>query len=338
MNKPELTLIIPAYNVEKYISRCLDSVLGQSYLDYELIIVDDCSKDTTASIIEKYAQKDTRIQTVFSKVNKGPADTRQIAIDMAKGTYIMFMDADDRYINKNALEIMIGAMKKTGVDCVSCRFTTYYSSRLIIKRGPKYGGTTMTNQEFAVEKLKNPKFHWHYLVIRCYKRDIIVDNNIRFKSGLLFTEDMKFNNDYMLHAKDYYFINDYLYEYNCANENSITKSRYITNEDTSIELLSKAKAQFEYHKELYKSMNLYSKCRREIASIMYLSTIRLIQANNKTVKSDKLNNLLLNDVDYLESISIIGKYTYYIRLKVFNEFYLNRIKYNVKRLLKHLIP
>lgn len=338
MNKTELTIIMPAYNVEKYIQRCIDSILEQTYTEYEIIIVDDASKDTTRQIILENAKKNERIKTILLDENKGPGDARQYALDQAQGEYIMFIDSDDRYISNNALDKMISSMKKSGADCVCCRYVVYYSSHLSVKKGPEKNDVFMSNKEVAIEKLKKPKFYWHYLIIRCYKREIIEKNNIRFKSGLLVTEDMKFNNDYMFYAKNYYFINDYLYEYNCANEHSITKSRYRVSFDFYHDLFLKSKAQYKYHSKLYKDMGLYSICRKEIASIMYINTTRLLIDVKKGKELDKLNVLIQTDEDYKECEAILGGYSNYIKMKVFSERYLNKLKYYVKLLVKKVMP
>lgn len=302
----ELSIIIPAYNVERFLSRCLDSILIQSFSDFEIILVDDASKDNTATIINTYADLDKRINPFYFEYNQGPSVARQYALDHATGTYIMFMDADDRYINKNALRLMVGTMKSKEVDCVSARYQIYYNRFLTARRGPLFMKHKMTNSEFAVHKFKNPKFYWHYLVIRCYKASIIREHNIRFDSSLYMKEDMKFNYDYMIYAKNYDYITACIYEYNCANQSSLSKTHYNASLENQIDLLNKAKKQLEQLKEIYIKLNVYEQCKKEIAALFYTEANQIkwnFKHNDQRMVIDEIINM---DTDYLECIELLG--------------------------------
>ena len=91
---PKISVIIPVYNTEKYLHRCIDSVLAQTYQDFELLLIDDGSKDSSGAICDEYAAKDTRVR-VFHKENGGVSDTRNYGLDLAQGKYLMFLDSDD---------------------------------------------------------------------------------------------------------------------------------------------------------------------------------------------------------------------------------------------------
>ena len=101
---PEISIIVPVYNVEKYLKRCIDSILNQSFTDFELILVDDGSTDNSGEIIDEYAIKDERIK-VIHKENGGLSSARNVGIEYSKGNYIAFVDSDD-YINKNMYKIL----------------------------------------------------------------------------------------------------------------------------------------------------------------------------------------------------------------------------------------
>ena len=100
---PEVSIIVPVYNVEKYINRCVDSVLAQTFTDFELILVDDGSSDNSGAICDTFADMDVRVK-VIHKVNDGVSSARNVALDIAKGEYIVFIDSDDAvspmYINE----------------------------------------------------------------------------------------------------------------------------------------------------------------------------------------------------------------------------------------------
>ena len=97
------SVIIPVYNSEKYLRKCIDSILAQKYKDFEIILVDDESKDLSAKICDDYAQKDNRVK-VIHKTNGGTADSRNVGIRAASGDYIMFVDNDDYWKRKDTLE------------------------------------------------------------------------------------------------------------------------------------------------------------------------------------------------------------------------------------------
>lgn len=114
------SILIPVYNVEKYLPKCLDSVLAQNFADYEVILVNDGSKDRSPEICENYAKKDSRIK-YFSKDNEGLLLTRRYSIKRAAGEYVLFLDSDD-FWREGLLEFLDDAIKRTGADIVTYRF------------------------------------------------------------------------------------------------------------------------------------------------------------------------------------------------------------------------
>ena len=110
-----ISIIVPVYNAEKYISRCVDSVLRQTYTDWELLLINDGSTDSSEKICLNYAENDKRIK-YFSKSNEGPGPTRFFGVNKAQGEYIYFIDSDD-YISDIALEILLGNFNED-IDCV----------------------------------------------------------------------------------------------------------------------------------------------------------------------------------------------------------------------------
>lgn len=114
----KVSVVVPVYNVEKYITRCLDSLIGQTLYDIEIVVVDDCSPDNSMGIVEQYAQKDSRFTLVYNEKNMGLMWTRQVGYRNAKGDYIVFCDSDD-YMPFNALELLYTAVTSTGADIVA---------------------------------------------------------------------------------------------------------------------------------------------------------------------------------------------------------------------------
>ena len=119
---PAVSIIVPMYNVEKFIAECLDSILAQTFKDYELLVVDDCSTDKSCSIVESYIPKfEGRLNLIKSEKNSGgcPGTPRNIAIDIAHGEYIMFVDSDD-VITPTALEELYPIAKNFDADLLQC--------------------------------------------------------------------------------------------------------------------------------------------------------------------------------------------------------------------------
>ena len=124
-----ISVIIPAYNAQVHLKRCLDSVCGQSYKDIEVVLVDDGSTDSTLQICEEYAKQDSRIR-VFHKENGGVAAARNLALDRAEGAMIAFSDADD-YYEPMMLERLHDAMLKHDADMVCCGYLEEYDDKVI---------------------------------------------------------------------------------------------------------------------------------------------------------------------------------------------------------------
>lgn len=110
--KEQISVIIPIYNVEKYLSDCVESVLKQTYTDLEIILVDDGSQDASGQICDDYAKQDSRVQVIHKK-NGGLSSARNAGIDQATGQYFFFLDSDD-WIAENALELLYKEIKSTG--------------------------------------------------------------------------------------------------------------------------------------------------------------------------------------------------------------------------------
>lgn len=127
-----ISVIVPIYNAEKYISRCLNSLLSQTYKNFEVIAVDDGSTDRTFEILKQYEKKDQRIK-VITKYNGGSASARNLALNFIKGDYIAFVDVDD-YVSVDFLKILVDIAKKTGADIVECDYTIVYEEKELEER------------------------------------------------------------------------------------------------------------------------------------------------------------------------------------------------------------
>lgn len=215
----KFSLIIPIYNVEQYLRDCLNSVIAQTYPDYEVICVNDGSTDGSLAILEEYQKKYDKI-TVISQQNKGLSGARNTGIRTAKGDYLFFLDSDD-WIEPNTLEIL--AQKQRGEDLVC------FNGRRCFEDGrteepdsgieePLLNGWEYYNKYALVSR----KFHFVCSVLRLYRRDYLLNNNLFFEVGI-YHEDNLFTPLACYYAQTVKVIPDCLYVYR-IREGSITQS------------------------------------------------------------------------------------------------------------------
>ena len=121
----KISIIIPVYNVEKYLATCLDSVINQTYKNLEILLIDDGSTDSSGLICEQYSKKDTRIKTIHKK-NGGLSDARNVGISYASGDYISFIDSDD-FIDINTFTILNQYIKQYNADIITFNYYDYYN-------------------------------------------------------------------------------------------------------------------------------------------------------------------------------------------------------------------
>ena len=175
---PKVSLIIPVYNVENYIEKCLNSVVNQTLKDMEVIIVNDGSKDSSKQKIEKYLKKYPTIK-YLEKENGGLSDARNYGMPYATGEYVAFLDSDD-YVEKTMYEEMYNLGKKENADMVECDFVWEYPNKKREDIGEIYN-----NKKEMIEK--GQVVAWNKLI----KREILKKTNIKFPVGLRY-EDIEF--------------------------------------------------------------------------------------------------------------------------------------------------
>lgn len=166
MESPMVSIIIPIYNVEKYLRECVDSVTGQTYQNLQIILVDDGSADSCGQICDAYSSKDARI-VVMHKDNGGLSDARNAGAPLAEGEFILYLDSDD-YLEPNAVEILIASQKNTGADIVLGNFYYTYPDHEEAASAWQKSDMTLDNKQ-AMEALVDGRietFAWGKLVRR----------------------------------------------------------------------------------------------------------------------------------------------------------------------------
>jgi len=222
---PFISVIIPVYNVEKYLRQCLDSVIIQKYSRLEIIIVDDGSTDNSPSICDEYLDKNDSIQ-VFHKENGGSSDARNYGISVASGKFLMFLDSDDYWSDGEFLNILDNKLQSSNPDvliygCIdySCISGNKQKSRISYNNVIFDDG----NKEFILKYLFSSGLFPGAAWLTITRRQFVVQNNLYFEKGIK-AEDIDWLLNVFLHAKKYASVNDCFYIYRKYRKDSITGS------------------------------------------------------------------------------------------------------------------
>lgn len=201
-----VSVIIPAYNAEKYIVGCLDSICQQTYENLEILVIDDGSIDQTAILLRKYAEKDGRIRP-FYNTNHGVSYTRNFALDRCKGDYVAFVDADD-LVAPDFIAQMVYDLEKVDADMAAV--AVQKSSILSKAEFTKGQSIIFENDEILVQLFGAYEgFLWNKL----YKKSLLQRNHIYLEHGIAVCEDLLFNAEYLLHCKKVIYNNGKKYFY-----------------------------------------------------------------------------------------------------------------------------
>ncbi len=228
MRNPLVSVIVPVYNVEKYLYQCLESIVIQTYSNIEVIVVNDGSPDNSDLIIKEFSSKDSRIKLINQK-NAGLSAARNAGIKDATGEYIMFVDSDD-WIESSMVEELLSKVK--GVDLVVCSYNRMYTSKSnprVLNVEGELNGTIFQRKLVGLygSELKDPSQVDAFSIAcaKLYKTDIIKKELIQFVSTKkIGTEDLLFNIQYSNQISRCYIYNEPLYNYRRDNEGSLTST------------------------------------------------------------------------------------------------------------------
>lgn len=242
--RPMVSIIVPIYNAEQYLRRCVDSILNQEYTDYELLLVNDGSTDASGDICEEYGDRDPRV-IVIQKENTGVSDSRNRALDRARGKYLQFLDSDD-WITPDATRLFVRAAEEYGCDMVISDFYRVVGERLSPKGDIEEEGV-LTREEFAAHMMENPAdFYYGVLWNKLYRRDIVEEHKLRMDTDISWCEDFMFNLEYIRYAKVFYALHAPIYYY-------VKRKGSLASQGINISKTVKMKLNvFEYYNNFYK--------------------------------------------------------------------------------------
>lgn len=231
------SIILPVYNVEKYLQECVDSILAQTFRDYEIILVDDGSKDSSPMICDRFAEQDARIKVVHKK-NGGLSDARNAGTDVAAGTYIIFIDSDDYILDKDFLA-KVNEKAEKYPDLIFYKYQKYYQASNRLEDCRYSYQTAIEKYTYAerVEALVKADAFYGMAWIKAIKKSLLDRKEIRFEVGLL-GEDMEWNYHLMVHANSIELIDESFIAYR-QREGSITATHKLKNLTDFIYVLEK---------------------------------------------------------------------------------------------------
>jgi glycosyltransferase involved in cell wall biosynthesis len=342
---PSISIIVPVYMNESFIQSCIESILCQTFINFELIIIDDGSLDNSGKICDEYAVKDTRIK-VIHRENGGVSSSRNLGIVNSRGKYIYFVDSDD-YLERNALETLFNCIERNNTDVIifgynyiidgvkSNRYNLiegYYSKFEFINNFKDFGNEVYYNS--PINKL--------------YLRSIIQYNNILFEDNLQIGEDLLFNLKYFSNCESFYVLNVNLYNYFVSNPNSLMHRYY---EDFNViqkKLMDQVKLFFEDNKMSHENKkylneyfinNLKYTIKHYLCSDIekYKKVYKIKETLSQNFHIKMFEYLSKKSIDYYifrYSIKLNSYWLYILSIKVveFKEIVRTLIKRNIKLL------
>ena len=253
-----ISIIVPVYQVESYLERCINSLIHQTYKAIEILLIDDGSFDSSPQICEEYKKLDERIR-VFHKPNTGLSDTRNFGLCHSNGEYVLFVDSDD-YIELDACERLISFMS-SDIDIVVAACKEINNNKIAYQRHTNLqSGKVYSSKEYIIRSIANNEWYapaW----LNLYRKEFLVDNNLYFKKGIVH-EDTEFLPRLFLKANRIVYVDYAFYNY-VIREGSITTSA-VTNEKKGMVL-----SIFQNWYELFQTVQ-----DRELQSYLFGSLIR----------------------------------------------------------------
>lgn len=243
---PSVSIIVPVYNAEACLRRCVESVLNQEYADFELLLADDGSRDGSGRICDEYAAADSRVR-VFHKENSGVSDSRNLCLDQARGRYLQFLDADD-WITANATKLLVQAMEEHLCDLVISDFYRVVGER-VSPKGDIDEVQVLSREEYAAHMMENPaNYYYGVLWNKLYRREIVERHHLRMDPAISWCEDFMFNLEYIRRAETFFALQVPVYYY------VKTKGSLCTQGISISKTIQMKLTVFEYYNQFYKTV------------------------------------------------------------------------------------
>lgn len=256
MEQPLVSIVVPVYNGERTIERCLASLRNQTYKNLEILVVDDGSKDHTHIVLDKYRKLDKRFR-IISKKNTGVSDSRNVGLEKASGRYLQFVDGDD-WLTVNAVENLVKIAEENHCDMVISDFYRIVNHNIYKKGHIKKEGI-ISREEYATYMMEAPaNFYYGVLWNKFFRTDIVKREALNCSLQLDWCEDFQFNLEYLQYSNRIYVDRQAYYYY------VKTKGSLVDTQVNFAQTVRTKRILFDYYKELYENMDLYEKNRLKI--------------------------------------------------------------------------
>lgn len=298
MEIPKISVIVPVYNVEKYLSICIESVLNQSFKNFELILINDGSSDKSGIICDKYSLKDKRISVVH-KENEGVSAARNYGLKICRGEYVIFIDSDD-FIDSDTLEVSYNMAKHNNIDTVIFGIESFDDSdRKELITYNQLKDTKIYSSKDAIKKFLNYEIRG-YSCNRLVKRTVLIENNILYPEGIRFGEDICPTLKIISNSNKVMLFNKPMYHYRQSNSSA---SKKLSEKDLK-----------DYISQVDESIKFYESLNYDIDMLDYIKTFKIFTYLNAVNWYIKLLEFNMKDIKYR-----------------YNEFFSNiHINYNVR--------
>lgn len=243
---PLVSIIVPVYNAKKTLGRCVESILGQEYSDFELLLIDDGSQDGSSALCDAFGEQDPRIR-VIHKENTGVSDSRNVGLSLAQGRYLQFLDSDD-WITQDATKALVRAAEEQRCDLVISDFYRVIGDR-VSHKGDIQEDAVLSREEYAAYMMERPAdFYYGVLWNKLYRREIVERYQLRMNPEISWCEDFMFNLEYIRRAETFYALQVPIYYY-------VKTKGSLANQYMSIPKIIRMKLMiFEYYNCFFKSV------------------------------------------------------------------------------------
>ncbi len=311
----KVSVIVPVYNVEKYISKCLDSLVNQTFKNFEIIIVNDGSTDNSEKIIQEYL-KNNKNMSYFKIKNSGQAVARNLGIKKSKGNLITFVDSDD-YIDSYMLEKLYDNMKATNSDISICNLYKVYGDKTI-----KF----LNYNKYTDDEVVNYMISHSGPVGRLYKKSLFVDNNIYFLENCIY-EDLATIPLLGIYAKKISYIDDCLYYYIIRKNSSMNQLKYTEKLEDIFIVMDYLNNEFKNRDGKYNDVIEYL----NIEHLLYSAFLRFLSFDKGIEKCIYISNYINKNYPYWDKNKIYLKKS--IKFKLFCKM-ASKKKFFVCKLMK----
>ncbi len=292
-NSDIISVIVPVYNVEKYVKQCLESIINQTYRYLEIILIDDGSTDSSGKICDEYAKKDARIK-VFHKKNEGVSSARNIGVENATGKWIAFIDSDD-WIEKEYFNVMMNYAKSKDASVILCAYNRIWGNK-VEKINVNSKKKEYDSKEYLIKAL-NPQTGFGFCHMKLIKTECI--GKLRFNQDLVVGEDALFNLQLSKNIRKAFFCDSNIYNYR-NNSNSVVKSY---DKNYAKKYLHSMKINKEYLLKNYRETEILQNFYNFVAYHVMLVAINFCyNPNNKEKHKRKLVKEICNYDEFKEGI------------------------------------